>query len=310
MGRISNRFFFAGAIIGLLFFAGCNSNNASPAIDYGTPKSGMIHISVDESFEPVIKEQIKVYQSSFPDAHIIATYKSEADCFRDLDNDSIRLIIVAKGLTPDQSKHFDERLSFKPQFDIVAFDAVSVIINKNENDSIFTMERLRNILEGKDQSVRAVVDGSNATSTVRYLQDSVLKGGSFGSNVMAAEGGSRGVIDYISNNENAIGFVGSSWVVNEDDPEVVAYQKKIKFALLQCKENCDDATFAKPSQATISYNQYPLVRPLYYVLKENLTGLGSGFTNFLSLERGQLIFNRSYLVPAKIYFGTRKSLIH
>lgn len=293
----------------ILFFSNCRNKDESPRIDYGTPRSGQIHISVDESFEPVIKEQIKVYESSYPDAHIIASYKSEADCFRDLDNDSVRLVIVAKGLTPEQSKHFDDRLSFKPQFDIVAFDAVSAIININERDSLFTLERLKNILTGSDTSFRVVLDGTNATSTVRFLQDSMLAGGNFGSNVMAADD-SKGVIDFISNNKKAIGFVGSSWVVDEDDPAVMAYQQKIKFALLQCKFNCDSATYAKPSQTTISYYQYPLVRPLYYILKENLTGLGSGFTNFLSLERGQLIFNRSYLVPAKINFGSRKSLIH
>lgn len=309
MGKIKYQFFFLVGLIGLFSFYGCTGKNPTTAIDYGTPKSGLINISVDESFEPVIKEQIKVYESSYPNAKIIATYKSEADCFRDLDNDSIRLIIVAKGLTAEQSNHFEKSLDFKPQFDVVAFDAVSVIINKNENDSIFTLERLKKILEGKDTTIKAVVDGTNATSTVRYLQDSILNGNNFGANVLAADG-SKGVINYISNNDNAIGFVGSSWVVNEDDPEVLAYLKKIKFALLECKENCEEGTFAKPSQATISYNQYPLVRPLYYILKENLTGLGSGFTNFLSLERGQLIFNRSYLVPAKIYFGSRKSLIH
>ena len=85
--------------------------------------------------------------------------------------------------------------------------------------------------------------------------------------------------------------------------------KKIKFALVECKYNCDSGSFAKPSQATITYAQYPLVRPLYYILKENSNGLGSGFTNFLNLERGQLVFRRSYLVPATMYFGVRTGSI-
>jgi len=36
---------------------------------------------------------------------------------------------------------------------------------------------------------------------------------------------------------------------------------------------------------------------LYYVIKENYFGLGSGFANFMKYERGQLIFRRSYLGP-------------
>lgn len=124
-----------------------------------------------------------------------------------------------------------------------------------------------------------------------------------------AANGSKAVVDYISKNDNAVGFVGSSWVTNEQDPEQLAYRDKIKFALLECKKNCDSGSFAKPSQATITYAQYPLVRPLYYILKENSTGLGTGFTNYLNLERGQLVFRRSFLVPGKMYFGIRKSNI-
>ena len=293
-------------ILFAVFTLACNNSNEKNT--YDSPKQGTIYISVDESFEPVISEQIKVYESTYPDAKIIASYKSEADCFRDLQKDSTRMIIVAKGLTEEERKLFVDKLSYPPQYDILAYDAVSVIINKDAKDSVFTLAKLYDMLSGKDTSKNIVVDGNNATSTVRYLLDSVLHGQNFSKNVMAASG-SKAVVDYVAKNENAIGFVGSSWVTNEQDPEQLAYKDKIRFALLECNRNCDSGSFAKPSQATISYGQYPLVRPLYYILKENGNGLGSGFTNYLNLERGQLVFRRSYLVPAKMYFGIRKSNI-
>ncbi len=292
----------------LAIVLGSCQNKKTTTSQHDTPRKGTIYISVDESFQPVIEEQIKVYESSYPGTKIIANYKSEADCFRDLEKEDTRMIIVAKGLKRTETAFFESKLSFEPQFDIVAFDAVSVIVNINAKDSLFTLQQLRNILSGKDTSKIAVVDGSNATSTVHYLLDSVLHGNPFGKNVMAANG-SKAVVDFISNNENAIGFVGSSWVVNEEDPVQKRYQNKITFALIECR-NCETGTFAKPSQATITYGQYPLVRPLYYILKENATGLGTGFSNFLNLERGQLIFRRSYLVPAKMYFGIRTGNIH
>ena len=37
---------------------------------YDSPKNGAINISVDESFKPVISEQIKVYESSYPGTKI------------------------------------------------------------------------------------------------------------------------------------------------------------------------------------------------------------------------------------------------
>jgi hypothetical protein len=87
--------------VGLVYFlliAGKKINNTIRLL------KGEISISVDESFKPVITEQIKVYESSYPEAHIQASYKSEADCFRDLQTDSTRMIIVSRGLNADESK--------------------------------------------------------------------------------------------------------------------------------------------------------------------------------------------------------------
>jgi len=298
------KYLMIGALIVML--ASCSDGTKKKEVAvYDSPKEGTIHISVDESFKPVISEQIKVYESSYPKAKIIASYKSEADCLRDLQQDSTRMIIIARGLTDQEDSFYNKKLSYHARFDKLAYDAVDVIVNIHEKDSIFTLKQLKNYLTGHDTSKVIVMDGKNATSTVRFLMDSVLKGENFGKNVMAANG-SKEVVDYISRNENAIGFVGSSWVGNDQDPEQEAYQNKIRMALLECK-SCGNDIFAKPSQATISYGQYPLVRPLYYVLKENMVGLGSGFVNFLSYERGQLIFKRAYLFPAKMSFGIRKS---
>lgn len=307
--KISSTYsYFLVCILSVYFIVGCQNKKQRSATPTDSPVSGTINISVDESFEPVISEQIKVYEASYPKTKINASYKSEADCFRDLQKDSTRMIIVARGLTKNEANYYADTLTFEPRFEILAYDAVTAIININAKDSVYTLADIRKMLEGKDTSRTVVMDGNNATSTVRYLLDSVLKGKPFGSNVVAANG-SRAVVDYVSKNENAIGFVGSSWVTNEQDPEQEANLNKIKFALMECPRNCDPGTFARPSQATISSGQYPLVRPLYYVLKENWNGLGTGFSNYLNLERGQLVFRRSYLVPAKMYFGIRKGKI-
>ncbi|MFT4153756.1 PstS family phosphate ABC transporter substrate-binding protein [Parafilimonas sp.] len=274
---------------------------------YDSPVKGTIFISVDESFKPVITEQIKVYESSHPETHIEASYKSEADCFRDLQKDSTRMIIVSRGLNEEENEYYKQKLSFKVQWDILAYDAIVAIVNKHSKDSLFTINKLKAYLSGKDTAKLVAVDGRNATSTVRMLKDSLLMGAEFGKNVMAAPD-SKDLISYVSSNENAIGFIGFSWVGDEDDPVQKRYKDSIRFGLVECK-NCGEGIYARPSQATISAGEYPLVRPLFFVLKENTLGLGSGFVNFLSLERGQLIFRRSYLVPAKMNFTVRKSMM-
>ena len=118
-----------------LIFVNCRNK-----IDkYDSPIKGKIFISVDESFKPVISEQIKVYESSHPETHIEASYKSEADCFRDLQNDSTRMIIVSRGLSDEENEYYKQKLSFKAQWDILAYDAVAVIVNIHSKDSVFTI---------------------------------------------------------------------------------------------------------------------------------------------------------------------------
>ncbi len=290
----------------LLFFAACTGKVG--AIDErDTPNKGSIRISVDESFKPVMEEQIKVFHSSFPDTKIIASYKPEVECLKDLQNDSTRMILIARGLSKKESSIFESSLGYRPQFAVLAYDAVAVIVNHASADSVFTINDLKDILSGKSKRI-AVMDGKNATSTVRFLKDSVLRGADFGANVFASKN-SDDVIDIVSKNENVVGFVGLSWVGDSYDPKQKENLKKIRLALIECVRCVEKGLFAKPSQATISYAQYPLPRPMYYILKENSAGLGTGFMNFMSLERGQLIFKRALLVPAKMNFKVRSGKI-
>jgi len=298
---------YAGMVaIVWMVFASCSSNNGKKAI-YDTPQQGTIRISVDESFKPVIEEELKVYHSTYPNSNIVVSYKPEVDCFRDLQSDSTRMIITARGLNDNELAWYKQQLQFKPTWDVVAYDAVAVITNIHSKDSVFTIQQLQDILAGKTP-ITAVMDGKNATSTVRFLQDSVLKGAAFGKNVVAS-GSSQEVIDIVSKTEDAIGFVGLSWVGDSYDPVQQANLKRIRLGLVECVKCPEKGAFAKPSQATITYSQYPLARPLYYILKESATGLGTGFANFMSLERGQLIFKSSFLAPAKMGFLKRTSNI-
>jgi phosphate transport system substrate-binding protein len=137
------------------------------------------------------------------------------------------------------------------------------------------------------------------------LIDSVLRGQPLAGKVMAAQN-SEGVIEYVSTHPNALGFIGVSWIGNKDDTNQLSFQKKVNIAALQCA-NCSEEVYVRPYQANIAMKRYPLNRGVYYILKENYSGLGKGFVNFLTHEKGQLIFRRGYLVPDRMGFQIRKA---
>ena len=269
-----------------------------------TTTSGLIHISVDESFKPVIDSQIQVFEALHKDAKVVVHYKPEAECLKDLDVDSIRMVIVTRGLSDEEQDRLSKKLSFRPRFGPISFDAIAVITNKQSKDTLFTMENIRSMAEGTSgYKYKMLLDGTSATSTVRFVADSLLRGKPLSKNVVGANG-SVGVIDYVSANNDAIGLIGVSWVGNRQDPQVLSFLDSVNVAAIECR-NCS-GTYVKPYQANIVEGRYPMVRPLYYILKENYDGLGSGFANFLIYEKGQLIFQRAYLLPARMKFEVRK----
>ncbi|GEO07660.1 phosphate ABC transporter substrate-binding protein [Segetibacter aerophilus] len=288
----------------ILLLAACNnqSENNKPQQN---KTSNTLYISVDESFQPIIEEELKVFKSAYPDTKVVAEYKPEAECLRDLEKDSTKIVIISRELNREETKFFDGKVGFKPEFGQLAKDAVTVIVNSENPDSSFTVNELKQLLAGKGNGkLQVAIDGNTATSTVRYLKDSLLAGAAFGKNITGAKN-SEDLINYISSTPSAIGFVGISWITNPQSKQQEDAIGKLKMALIECK-NCEEGTFARPSQQTITFNQYPLVRGLYYVLKENYAGLGSRFVEFLSTERGQLIFRRALLVPTKMNFGRRR----
>ncbi len=194
-----------------------SGKKAKRIIGDDTLTSGTIHISVDESFAPIIDEQIKVFESLHPDAKIIPHYKPEAECIKDLLSDSTRMVIITRGLTEEEVPFYNDTLEFVPMFGRVATDAIAVITNNKAKDSLFSVAEIRGMLTGvTSYPYELVMDGLKATSTVRFLIDSVLKGQPLKGKVFAAQN-SEAVIDYVSKHPNALGFIGVSWIGNKED---------------------------------------------------------------------------------------------
>lgn len=300
------------ARLGILFLfvlmtGACNRQAKQPKYIGGDDDltSGTIQISVDESFKPVIDSQIKVFLSQHPKAQIIAHYKPEAECLKDLLNDSIRMVIVTRGLSEEEVKFYADTLQFKPIFGKIASDAIAVVVNNKSKDSIFSVSDIRGMLNGTSgYRYTQVMDGINATSTVRYMIDSVLRGQPFAKEVVAART-SEEVINYVARHPEAIGYVGVSWIGNKEDSAQLSFLKSVQIASLQCA-NCETEVYVKPYQANIALKRYPMIRGLHYILKENYAGLGKGFVNFMTHEKGQLIFKRAYLVPDRMALEVRR----
>lgn len=266
-----------------------------------TTTSGSIKIAVDESLKPLIEAEINAFQGIYNDAHISATYTSETAAIEALLNDSVRLAIVTRRLTPDEQLVLD-KVKIPGSQKAVAIDGVSLILHPDNPDSLFTWDQLKGIVEGKisnwnqinrsspSSNIEVVFDHPNS-GIIRYLNDSVTKIKTIPPYFFAVNNNEM-VIDYVSRKKSAIGLIGVSWISDRDDSTTNRFLSTIRVASLS-----QNSEFYKPYQAYMAQGQYPLTREVIIISREARSGLGSGFLTFVAHDKGQLIVLKAGLVP-------------
>jgi phosphate transport system substrate-binding protein len=271
-----------------------------------TLSKGVIDISADESYQPIIEEQLKVFDSSYPEAKITVHYKPEAECFKDYFDNKARIILVTRQLSKAEKDLCEQKKIF-PTSEALAGDGIAVVVNNAAADTLLDMDALKGILTNVYKKKYTVVFDNQESSTVRYISDSILNGGKLGSNVFAAKG-SKEVIDYVSKNPDAIGFVGMGYVyANEDTSATGTFITNVKVVAIKSEK---DAQFYKPYQAYVALKSYPLTRKLYYINAESYHGLGTGFANFMGSYRGQLVFLHAHFFPLKEQITIREAKVN
>jgi len=272
-----------------LFLQSCDTRPAHP----DTVESGTIDISADESFQPVIDEELRLFDSDKLNAHVNIHYKPEAECIKDFVDGKSKLILVTRDLTKDEKEAFEQKKVWTSTR-ALAREGIAVILNTEAVDTFLDKDALRGILTGVYKKKFTAVFDNQESSTVRYITDSILKGGKLGSNVFAAKG-SKEVVDYVIKNPEAIGFVGLGYVSDNNDPgNTGSFIKTVRVAAIQ---NDSTGEFLQPYQAYIALKSYPLTRTLYSINSESYRGLATGFEGFLTSQRGQLIFFHDHLFP-------------
>lgn len=291
------------AFLSVFLLSSCADEPKRPT---DTLSAGHIDISVDETYEPVIKEQLKVFDSSYPNATINVHYKPEAECFKDFFDNKARIILVTRPLTKAEKELCDQK-QIAPSSLALAKDAVAVILNKESTDSVLDITQLKGIITGVYKKKYTVVFDNQGSSTLRYITDSLIPGEKLGTNVFAAKSNNE-VVDYVSKNPDAIGFVGLSYV--SDTSDTTNTGKFISKVRVMPIRNEGDKKFYLPYQAYIALKSYPLTRNLYYINHESFAGLGTGFANFLTREQGQLIFAHANLFPLRMNIVIRDAAIN
>lgn len=292
--------FFSTAIIS------CNTN---PGKELDTPVSGNININVDESYQPLISAELDVFHALYERATVHAKYTDENTAVNDLLNDSVKTIIINRSLTKNETAAL-KQYGITPRVTKIAIDAVALVVNNENPDSMLTYEQLSQIIHGeirtwnqlghksKPDSIIIVFD-NRQSSNARFLKETFLGTAAFPQNVFAVNSNSE-VIDYVAANKKTLGVIGVNWVSDKNDSLVNDFLKKVRVVSLAPPGSGANPEYYKPYQAYVALKNYPLIRDVFVISREARAGLGTGFASFIASDKGQMIVRRAGMLPATI----------
>jgi phosphate transport system substrate-binding protein len=288
----------------ILLISSCNMGGTKEPRE--TPTSGNIKIAVDESFQPLIDTEVFTFTSLYARAKVAPEYKPEYDVVNDFMNDSVKVMVTSRKLTDDQVQYLRDTLVVARTITF-AYDALALITNKENKDTLINYETVRDIFTGKITGWNqvnpksrlgeiSIIFDNNKSGNIRYFREHFELKDTLGKNFFAVSNNAE-VIDFVSRNPDALGIISANWISDKDDSLSISFINKVNVLAIS-QPFINDGTYYRPYQASIYDRTYPFVREVYLISRETFSGLGSGFIQWATAEQGQRIVLKSGLVPA------------
>jgi phosphate transport system substrate-binding protein len=317
MNRTQFNILFIGLSLFIGLFPSCGNK---PSDDTYNQQSK--YFAADESLSPIINEELDIFNMKNKRDSIYPLYISEQEAVEKLMNQEVLLVFTTRRLTPNEEETL-KQMKYRPTCTELAYDALALIVNKENSDTLITVDTFRKIMAGEVTQWRDIYPDSKLgkikvafdnpkSATLRYVVDSIMQGKELKTdgNVKAAMTSAE-VVEYVENNKNAIGVVGSIWLNDQRDTTNLTYNRNITVMKVGRASEARRENTYKPSQWNIAYNYYPFIRTIYAIcIDPRSTGVPRAFKNFCWLPNpGQLIFFNAGLFPARAEYSVRDVVI-
>ncbi|MFA4852264.1 MAG: PstS family phosphate ABC transporter substrate-binding protein [Bacteroidales bacterium] len=259
-------------------------------MSFTAPLSVSIRIKGSDTLLPVVQKWAEAYMKLNPETSISVTGGGSGVGIAALIDGYTDIAIASRKIKMDEKLKLQEAGKAYVET-IVAYDALSVIVNPANKVKKLTREQLEGIFTGKitnwkdlggDDFAIVCYSRESSSGTFEFFKEHVLKGKNYSSSclMMAATGA---VVQSVSQTKGAIGYVGLAYVNSTVSDVSVSYDK--------------GTTYVASSLKTAQDKTYPVVRPLYfYYLKTLEAGLKPAMTWVLGTE-GQKIVSETGYVP-------------
>jgi phosphate transport system substrate-binding protein len=273
----------------LMLFWQCTSSEKQDL-----PNDGEITIAADESLQPIVEAQVMAYNAHYPKAKLHVVYVPEQKAMAMMMNDSANIAIVTREATPNEKEVYTtNNIPYLPAK--MALDGVALITNLNSEIKQLTVNELKMMFEGTSRTNIKLVFDNSSSSNLNYMIQRLGINDVKKANIFAANG-NKDVIDYIKKNTNAVGIIGGNWISDIDDSKSQSFINSVRVVGVSTNSN----DFYTPTTAALKARKYPFERKVILHTKKGY-GLTSAFIRFCCAYIGQLVVEKSGLLPYYIY---------
>ena len=191
--------------------------------------------------------------------------------------------------TEEQLKFQDAKIDLKQT--IVAYDALSVIVNTENKVKQLTREQLEDIFTGKitnwkevggDDMKIIVYTRESSSGTYEFFKEHVMEKKNYASSVLSVSSNGA-IVQSVSQTKGAIGYVGLAYVDNSIATLAVSYDQ--------------GSTYAMPSLENVKAKTYPVSRPLYYMYSAAKEAMVKAYLDYVLSAEGQKTVTEIGYIP-------------
>ncbi|MFA5972567.1 MAG: phosphate ABC transporter substrate-binding protein [Lentimicrobiaceae bacterium] len=238
---------------------------------------------------PLTQKEVEAYMKKNPSTSIMVTGGGSGVGISALLSGTTDIAQASRSLKLDEKmKLRDSGKAF--QETIIAYDAISVVVNPSNKVSQLTREQLEGIFTGKitnwkqvggDDMKMVVYSRETSSGTYEFFKEHVMSKKNYTPSalLMPATGA---VIQSVSQTKGAIGYVGLAYVEKSVKAIKVSYDK--------------GKTYVAPSIANAKSKKYPVTRPLFYYYLVSTEKVVNPYVKFiLSAEGQKLVLEEGYV---------------
>lgn len=283
--NISSIFFIV-----LLGLTSCNNQSSTDKGKKNSNSKNTITIKGSDTVLPLAQKEAEEYMKKDSTASITVVGGGSGVGLTALVNGTTDIAMSSRHLKIEEKLKFLEN---KKQIEqtIVAYDALSIIVNPQNKINQLTREQLEKMFTGEitnwkevggyDEKVVAY-SRESSSGTFEFFKEVVMNKKNYASSVLSMPA-TGAIVQSISQTRGAIGYIGLAYETVGVKPISVSFDSGHNFIM--------------PSIAAAKDKSYPISRPLYYLYDKKDDGKVNAFINFVLSPEGQQLVSAIGYVP-------------